>query len=141
MICISCFGGYFLCVVNLLFPFLCGPLPIYKDFKSFFFSIFSIHTCTADFKKRVLSVYTHSMKTIYRSLSAQVARSTFFMKSPVSSSIIWKKKNLYHIITIGDKDILVISTRNVEIINSIAMETSLQPGENLLLGSVKIENF
>ena len=30
--------------------------------------------------KKVLSVYTHS---IYLSLSAQVAKSTFFMKSPV----------------------------------------------------------
>ena len=38
---------------------------------------------TADFIKKVLSVYTHSMTTIYLSLSAQVARSTFFMKSPV----------------------------------------------------------
>ena len=38
---------------------------------------------TADFIKKVLSVYTHAMKTIYLSLSAQVAISTFFMKSPV----------------------------------------------------------
>ena len=38
---------------------------------------------TADFIKKVLSVYTHSMTTIYLSLSAQVAKSTFFMKSPV----------------------------------------------------------
>ena len=38
---------------------------------------------TADFIKKVLSVYTHSMKTIYLSLSAQVAKSTFFMKYPV----------------------------------------------------------
>ena len=33
--------------------------------------------------KKVLSVYTHSMTTIYLSLSAQVAISTFFMKSPL----------------------------------------------------------
>ena len=38
---------------------------------------------TADFIKKVLSVYTHSMTTIYLSLSTQVATSTFFMKSPV----------------------------------------------------------
>ena len=38
---------------------------------------------TADFIKKVLSVYTYSMTTIYPSLSAQVAKSTFFMKSPV----------------------------------------------------------
>ena len=40
---------------------------------------------TAYFIKKVLSVYTHSMTTIYLSLSAQVAKSTFFMKSPVSN--------------------------------------------------------
>ena len=34
--------------------------------------------------KKVLSVYTHSMTTIYLSLSAQVAISTFFMKSPLA---------------------------------------------------------
>ena len=39
--------------------------------------------CTEDFIKKVLSVYTHSMTTIYLSVSAQVAKSTFFMKSPV----------------------------------------------------------
>jgi len=33
--------------------------------------------------KKILSVYTHSMTTIYLSLSAQVAISTFFMKSPL----------------------------------------------------------
>ena len=38
---------------------------------------------TADFIKNVLSVYTHSMTTIYLSLIAQVAISTFYMKSPV----------------------------------------------------------
>ena len=38
---------------------------------------------TADFIKKVLSLYTNSMTTIYLSLSAQVAKSTFFMKSPV----------------------------------------------------------
>ena len=42
------------------------------------------HACsTADFIKKVLSVYSHSMTTIYLSLSAQVAKSTFFMKSLV----------------------------------------------------------
>ena len=39
---------------------------------------------TADFMKKVLSVYTHSMTTIYLSLSAQVAKSAFFMKLLVS---------------------------------------------------------
>ena len=39
---------------------------------------------TAYFIKKVLSVYTHLKTTIYLSLSAQVAKSTFFMKSPVS---------------------------------------------------------
>ena len=38
---------------------------------------------TADFIKKVLSVYTHSMATIFLSRSTQVAESTFFMKSPV----------------------------------------------------------
>ena len=38
---------------------------------------------TADFIKKVISVYTHSMETIYLSLSVQVAKSTFFMKCPV----------------------------------------------------------
>ena len=38
---------------------------------------------TADFIKKVLSVYTHSKTTIYLSLSAQVVKGTFFMKSPV----------------------------------------------------------
>ena len=38
---------------------------------------------TADFIKKVLSVYIHSKATIYLSLSAQVTESTFFMKSPV----------------------------------------------------------
>ena len=38
---------------------------------------------TADFIKKVLSVYAHSMTAIYQSLSTQVAKSTFFMKSPV----------------------------------------------------------
>ena len=38
---------------------------------------------TADFIKKVLSVYTHSMQTIYLSPSAQVAKSTLFMKSLV----------------------------------------------------------
>ena len=42
-----------------------------------------VPSATADFIKKVLSVNTHSMATIYLSLSAQVARSTFFMKSPV----------------------------------------------------------
>ena len=41
------------------------------------------HTTTADFIKNVLSVYSHSMTTIYLSLSAQVAKSTYFMKYPV----------------------------------------------------------
>ena len=41
--------------------------------------------------KKVLSVYTHSMTTIYLSLSAQVAISTFFMKSPLDQ---YAKKNI-----------------------------------------------
>ena len=41
---------------------------------------------TGGFMKKVLSVYTHSMTTIYLSLSAQVAISTFFMKSPLYNS-------------------------------------------------------
>ena len=40
--------------------------------------------------KKVLSVYTHSMTTIYLSLSAQVAISTFFMKSPLLLSRLYK---------------------------------------------------
>ena len=45
--------------------------------------IFGSKLSTADFIKKVLSVYTQSMTTIDLSLSAQVAKSTFFMKSPV----------------------------------------------------------
>ena len=50
-----------------------------------FLNVFYVFCDTADFIKKVLSVYTHSMTTIYLSLSAQVARSTFFMKSPVTA--------------------------------------------------------
>ena len=39
---------------------------------------------TGGFMKKVLSVCTHSMMTIYLSLSAQVAISTLFMKSPLA---------------------------------------------------------
>ena len=38
---------------------------------------------TADFMKKVPVVCTPSMKTIYLSLSAQVAEGTIFRKSPV----------------------------------------------------------
>ena len=48
-----------------------------------FFYFFVLQPDTTDFMKKVLSVYTHSKTTIYLSLSAQVAKSTFFMKSPV----------------------------------------------------------
>ena len=43
--------------------------------------IYKYHT--GSFMKKVLSVYTHLMTTIYLSLSAQIAISTFFMKSPL----------------------------------------------------------
>ena len=54
-------------------------------------SISNSRSATADFIKKVLSVYTHSRTTIYLSLSAQVAKNTFFMKSPVAFMIfpIW----------------------------------------------------
>ena len=44
-----------------------------------------MHDYTADFIEKVLSVYTHLITTIsiYLSLSAQLAKSTFFMNSPV----------------------------------------------------------
>ena len=48
-------------------------------------------TGTADFIKKVLSVYTHSMTTIFLSLSVQVAKSTFFMKSPVAGGTFFVK--------------------------------------------------
>ena len=48
------------------------------------FNSISSHFNTGGFMKKVLSVYTHSMTTIYLSLSAQVAISTFFMKSPLA---------------------------------------------------------
>ena len=41
------------------------------------------------FHIKVLGVYTHSMETIYPSLSAQVAVGTFFMKSPVFQCTFW----------------------------------------------------
>ena len=53
---------------------------------------------TADFIKKVLSVYTHSLTTIYLSLSARVAKSTFFIQSPVA------KKKLYTIFLLIDFD-------------------------------------
>ena len=55
--------------------------PTSHIYTSYLFLLPQFHT--ADFIKKVLSVYTHSMTTIYLSLSAQVAKSTFFMKSPV----------------------------------------------------------
>ena len=45
--------------------------------------VYHIISDTADFIIKVLGVYTSSMETINLSLSAQVAKSTFFMKSPV----------------------------------------------------------
>ena len=59
------------------------------------------YTGKADFIKKVLSVYTHSMTTIFLSLSAQVAiKSTFFMKSPVTLrerylSLWWERWQLW----------------------------------------------
>ena len=53
--------------------------------------VLGIHQATGGFMKKVLSVYTHSMTTIYLSLSAQVAISTFFMKSPLAD---WESKRL-----------------------------------------------
>ena len=41
------------------------------------------------FHKKVLSVYTNSTTIIYLSLSAQLAKSTFFMKSPVHCTYIY----------------------------------------------------
>ena len=55
---------------------------------------FSTHT--ADFIKKVLSVYTHSMATIYLSLSAQVAKSTFFMKPPISTYVHYRPYHVYN---------------------------------------------
>ena len=46
---------------------------------------FNFQFTTADFIKNVFSVYTHSIKTIYLSPSTQVAKSSFSIKSPVSS--------------------------------------------------------
>ena len=57
-------------------------LIIVRDFNKIYNYLLGILT-TADFIKKVLTVYSHSMTTIYRSLSAQVAKSTFFMKSRV----------------------------------------------------------
>ena len=53
--------------------------------QSFMFLAYRLYTDThtADFIKKVLGVYTHSVETIYLSLSAQVAVGTFFMKSSV----------------------------------------------------------
>ena len=42
-----------------------------------------VPSATGGFMKKVLSVYTHLLTTIYLSLSAQVAISTLFMKSPL----------------------------------------------------------
>ena len=61
-----------------------------------------VHKGTAGFIKKVLSVYTHSMTTIYLSLSAQVAKSTFFMKSPVAEGTFFMQSPvLYGIIFCG----------------------------------------
>ena len=60
-----------------MIQWLCGVLIIVKDNQK-------SKVGTADFRKKVLSVYTHSTKTIYLSLSAQVAKSTFFHEIPSS---------------------------------------------------------
>ena len=49
-------------------------------------------------KIRIASVFTHSMMTIYLSLSVQVAKSNFFMKSPASVPERKKGTKLYLII-------------------------------------------
>ena len=46
-------------------------------------SVLIVCVHTADFMKKVLSMYTHSMTIIDPSLSAQVAEETIFRKSPV----------------------------------------------------------
>ena len=59
------------------------------SYKYLFHEIPGIYT--AGFIKKVLSVYTHSMTTIYLSQSTQVAKSTFFMKSPVFYIVLYLK--------------------------------------------------
>ena len=54
--------------------FFCSTFPL-----GFVFKVFA----TADFIIKVLSVYTHSMTTIYLCLTTQVVKITFFMKSLV----------------------------------------------------------
>ena len=49
---------------------------------------------TADIMNKVPSVYTHSMESIYLSLSAQVAEGTVFRKLLVSKSYV----NMSHVI-------------------------------------------
>ena len=49
----------------------------------FSFIFFLLVSYTADFMKKVPSVYTPSVKTIYISLSAQVAEGIIFRKPPV----------------------------------------------------------
>ena len=44
------------------------------------------NNATADFIKKVPGLYTHSMETIYLSLSTQVALGTFFRKFPVAKA-------------------------------------------------------
>ena len=53
------------------------------NFKENFHSSEPVYIYTADFMKKVPSVYTPSMKTIYLSLSAQVAEETIFKRPPV----------------------------------------------------------
>ena len=49
-----------------------------------------------DFMKKVSPVYTHSMKTIYLSLNAQVGEGTFFRKSPVLKGVfLILQKNIF----------------------------------------------
>ena len=76
------------CVVFLMsakYPYHAGTISGFLSIKCF--------KRTADFIKQVFSVYTHSMTTIYLSLSAQAAISTFFKKSPVSHQLLFKKMN------------------------------------------------
>ena len=91
------------------FFYLCSVL---QPFCVNHFISISSHFSTADFIKKVLSVYTNSMTTIYLSLSTQVAKSTFFMKSPVALAHLLNSTEKTHRLP-KDLNFLSIVARNV----------------------------
>ena len=82
-----------------------------------------VYSNTADFIKKVLSVYTHLMTTFYLSLRAQVAKSTFLLKSPVSQLLIKYRTNLVHITKLDKTENIYSKTKSY---NELSQKTRFQ---------------